>query len=376
MSQDKSNAGDAAQAPVLFEEVEVGGGLRIGYARLNRPAQVNALDLQMCELMLEKFRRWRSNESIVAVVLTANGTKGFSAGGDVAGVVREVRAGGDHRFEYGDLFFEVEYTLDRLIHTYPKPFITHAFGICMGGGVGLTVGGSHRIVSDRCRIAMPEIHIGLFPDVGGGWFLNRVPGGLGRVLALTGMMINEADALFAGFADAFVPGEESGRFHDQLHALEWTRDCATNHRLVTALLGSTNHRYRGGLPVAGLSQYYDALRFIATQPDVPSLLAALQSAAEDDPFFEAAAKGLGNGSPTTALVADEYIRRSVHLSLPEVLELDLVLARQFQRRHDFAEGVRALLIDKDRKPTWAPDSFDAVDPADVAGHFEPLTDRG
>lgn len=362
----------AAEPAVLFEEVEVGSGLRIGYARLNRPAQLNALNLDMCELMLTQFRLWQSNLAIVAVVLTANGSKGFSAGGDVAGVVREIRAGGDQCYEYGDTFFEVEYTLDRLIHRFQKPFLTHAYGVCMGGGVGLTVGGSHRIVSDRCRIAMPEIHIGLFPDVGGGWFLNRVPGRIGRVLALTGMMINEADALFAGFADGFVPAEENQVFYDRLHSLSWTRDNQANHALLTGHVQAANHRYQIGLPTAGLRQYYDALRFIAGQPSVPALLAALRSAADDDPFFEAAAKGLGNGSPTTALVADEYLNRSLYCSLDEVLAMDLALAKQFLRRHDFAEGVRALLIDKDRNPTWEPTTFEQVDPLVVTAHFEPL----
>lgn len=360
----------SAQPPVLFEEVEVGAGFKIGYARLNRPAQVNALNLQMCELMLEQFRRWQSQTSIVAVVLTANGEKGFSAGGDVAGVVKQVKAGGEHCFEYGDLFFEVEYALDQLIHEYKKPFITHAFGVCMGGGVGLTVGGSHRIVSDRCRIAMPEIHIGLFPDVGGGWFLNRVPGNIGRILALTGMIINEADALFAGFADAFVPAEENAAFYERLHGLPFNGSAEHNHQLLTTHLQAANHRYRIGLPTAGLRQYYDSLSFIAAQPGVGALLASLQAAAEDDPFFEGAAKGLGKGSPTTALVADEYLRRSRQLSLAQVLRMDLTLARQFQRHADFPEGVRALLIDKDRKPTWSPATLDEVDPATVLAHFE------
>ncbi len=367
-----SQTPEGQEAPVLFEEVEVGNSMRIGYARLNRPRQLNAINLEMCELLLKQFRRWQSNESIAAVVLMGNGDKGFSAGGDVAGVVRSVRSGGSQRFEYGDSFFEVEYTLDRLIHQFGKPLLTHAHGVCMGGGVGLTVGGSHRIVSDGCRIAMPEIHIGLFPDVGGGWFLNRVPGGIGRILALTGMIINEADAIFAGLADGFVPAEEHEVFYQRLHELDWRPDIRHNHGLLTLHLQAANHRYQLGLPTAGLRQYFDALRFIAGQPDVPSMLASLQSAATDDPFFEVAARGLGNGSPTTALVADEYLRRSRTLSLEQVLEMDLTLARQFQRHHDFPEGVRALLIDKDRNPTWQPDRFELVDPAVIREHFEPL----
>ena len=169
-----------SELPVLFEERRTANGRRIGFATLNRPKQLNAINLQMCELLLAQFRTWVSDEGIAAVVLDGAGEKGFSAGGDVAEVVRNVRGGGDQRYVYGDAFFDVEYQLDRLIHEYPKPLISYAHGITMGGGVGLTVGASHRLVSDRARIAMPEIHIGLFPDVGGGWFLNRTPGGTGR----------------------------------------------------------------------------------------------------------------------------------------------------------------------------------------------------
>ncbi|HRO61027.1 MAG TPA: enoyl-CoA hydratase/isomerase family protein, partial [Burkholderiaceae bacterium] len=123
------------QAPVLFEELAVSGGsgLRVGIARLNRPKQLNALTLEMCQMLLDRFRAWASDEGIVAVMLAGNGDKGFCAGGDVAGVIREVRAGGPQRFVYGDAFFDVEYTLDLLIHTYPKPMISWAHGICMGG---------------------------------------------------------------------------------------------------------------------------------------------------------------------------------------------------------------------------------------------------
>ena len=358
-----------SDSPVLFEEREAAGGLRIGYARLNRPKQLNALTLEMCQLMLDRFRQWASDESVAAVVLEGAGDKGFCAGGDVAGVIRHVRAGGPQRFVYGDAFFEVEYTLDHLIHTYPKPMIAWSHGVCMGGGVGLTAGASHRIVSEGSRIAMPEIHIGLFPDVGGGYFLNRVPGGAGTVMALTGMVINEADAIFAGLADFFVPLEGREAFHQALAALPWSGDAAADREELTRLCLSQHRRYRAGLPVANLEQYFDAIRFIAMQPTVAGVRDALLAAAAEDPFFRAPADSLANGSPTAAHVTFEYLRRARQMSLREVLDLDLVLARQFQRHRDFPEGVRALLIDKDRSPKWSPAFFHEVTPALVAGHF-------
>lgn len=348
------------------------GAVKIGFAALARPRQLNALTLSMCEAMLARFRCWASDESIAAVVLTADGDKGFSAGGDVATVVRSVRAGGPQRFVPGDSFFEVEYSLDRLIHHYPKPFVSHVSGVCMGGGVGLAVGGRHRIVTDGCRIAMPEIHIGLFPDVGGGWFLNRVPGGIGRLMALTGLIVNEADALFAGLADYFIPREAVDALWDDLCALPLAGRAREDDAAIGRLMLAAHRRFRAGLPTSHLLQYHDALRFIAAQPDLPGLLASLSAAADEDPWFEAPARNLRHGSPTTAVITDEYLRRCRLASLDAVLALDLVLARQFQRHHDFIEGVRALLIDKDRKPAWEAADFDAVDPAVVARHFQPL----
>ncbi|MFP5405577.1 MAG: enoyl-CoA hydratase/isomerase family protein, partial [Gammaproteobacteria bacterium] len=354
---------------VLFEEREVAGGRRIGVARLNRPQQLNALTLEMCQLLLDRFRAWASDEGIVAVLLEGAGDKGFCAGGDVASVIREVRAGGPQRYVYGDAFFEVEYRLDLLIHTYPKPLVAWSHGVCMGGGVGLTVGASHRIVSERSRIAMPEIHIGLFPDVGGGWFLNRLPGKAGTVLALTGMHVNEADALFAGLADVFIPEEGRGRFNDALLSLEWSGEARADRERLTRLCLSEQRRWKAGLPVSNLQQYFEAIRFIASQPTVAGVRDALLAAAEEDPYFRVPADNLANGSPTAAHVTFEYLRRTQQMSIAQVLDLDLVLARRFQRLHDFSEGVRALLIDKDRAPSWSPSRFEDVEDSLVESHF-------
>lgn len=356
-------------SPMIFEAREATGGRRIGFATLNRPKQLNALNLEMCQLMLDQFRTWASDESIVAVVLDAAGDKGFSAGGDVAEVIRQVRAGGPGRFVYGDAFFDVEYQLDLLIHTYPKPLVSYAHGICMGGGVGLAVGASHRIVSDNARIAMPEIHIGLFPDVGGGWFMNRVPGGAGTLMALTGLTVNEADALHAGLADYFVPTSARADLYDKMARLPWSDDASANREALTGLLIGEHGRFKAALPPSKLQQYQETIRYIAGQPSVGAMRDALLAAAEEDPWFKVPAASLANGSPTAAHVTWEYLRRTKRMSLAEVLALDLTLARQFQRHCDFPEGVRALLIDKDRAPKWSPPRFEDVATGLVDEHF-------
>jgi enoyl-CoA hydratase/carnithine racemase len=356
--------------PVVFEERETASGHRIGCITLHRQRQLNALNLEMCELMLHRLRVWKSDQSIVAVLLDGAGDKGFCAGGDVAEVIRHVLAGGPQRFVYGDAFFEVEYQVDRMIHEYPKPVISYSHGICMGGGIGLTAGASHRVVSDRSRFAMPEIQIGLFPDVGGAWFLNRVPGGAGLVMALTGLAFNEADAIFAGMADYFVPLEARGDLYANLLALGWTGEAAADRTSLTRLLLSQHGRFKGALPVSELQRRFDVLRVIAAQPNVVAVRDALLAAAGEDPWFRAPSDSLANGSPTAAHVIWAYLRRCRHLSLAEVFALDLILARQCQRHRDFPEGVRALLIDKDRRPAWSPERFEDVTPTLVAEHFE------
>ncbi|MEN9316375.1 MAG: hypothetical protein RIS35_2768 [Pseudomonadota bacterium] len=356
-------------SPMLFEERETACGRRIGFATLNRPKQLNALNLEMCQLMLDRFRRWASDERIVAVVLDAAGDKGFSAGGDVAEVIRQVRAGGPERFIYGDAFFDVEYQLDLMIHTYPKPLMSYAHGICMGGGVGLAVGASHRVVSDNARVAMPEIHIGLFPDVGGGWFMNRVPGGAGTLMALTGLTVNEADALHAGLVDYFVPTSARADLYEKMSELPWSDDATANREALTGLLLGEHGRFKAALPESKLQQHQETIRYIAGQPSVGAMRDALLEAAEQDPWFKIPANSLANGSPTAAHVTWEYLRRTKRMSLAEVLALDLTLARQFQRHCDFPEGVRALLIDKDRAPKWSPARFEDVSRDLVAEHF-------
>jgi enoyl-CoA hydratase/carnithine racemase len=361
------------ESVVLFEEwATSNAALRIGVATLNRPKQLNAITLEMCELLLKQLRQWAGNTAIVAVVLKGAGEKGFCAGGDVAEVIRQVRNGGSDRFVYGDLFFTVEYELDLLIHAYPKPILSYSHGVCMGGGVGLVAGASHRIVSDRSKIAMPEIHIGLFPDVGGGYFLNRVPGGGGTLMALTGMVINEADALFANLADFFVPQEAVDHLWASVKNLPWSHSADSNRALLTDALLALHRKFHLGLPHSNLRHYFDAIRFITQQSSVEKILDSLLVAAKEDPFFESMASNLKNGSPTGAKVAMEYLRRCKVMGIDEVLTLDLVLAKQYQRQSDFSEGVRALLIDKDKQPKWSPSSLAQITPEIVAAHFSPI----
>lgn len=358
---------------MVYETVESATpGRRIGIARLDRPGQLNALNLAMCASMLDTFRAWASDESIACVMLAGNGPKGFCAGGDVAEVIRHVRGGTPQRFVYGDAFFEVEYQLDALIHRYPKPFVTWAHGVDMGGGVGLSVAGSERIVTEGLKLAMPEIHIGLFPDVGGGWFLNRVPGEAGLLLAMTGAIVNEADALYARLADHAIAHARQPAFVAAMAGLDWSGSLDAQRARLRAFCRAFAADSPLALPDSALRRHHDAIREIGMAGTAEGLLDALRAAAAHESWFVRPLENLAAGSPTAARVTFEYMRRCRLLGLEQVLALDLVVARQCQRHHDFPEGVRALLIDKRRDAVWSPPEFGAVDDARVAGFFEPL----
>jgi enoyl-CoA hydratase/carnithine racemase len=352
------------ESSVLFHRTQ---DSPVAIATLNRPKQLNALTLEMCELLGKQLRAWADDDSVKCVVLNAGGEKGFCAGGDVAEVIRNVRAGGDTRFKYGDAFFKTEYALDLLIHAYPKPIIALSHGICMGGGVGLIAGASHRVFVEGSKIAMPEIHIGLFPDVGGGYFLSQLPDGIGALMALTGLIVTEGDAMHAGLADFVIDSAHKGGFIDAIGALPLTDDPVTNHQLISDRIGAMESIE--GDPPSELAIYGDDTRALAQCDNVIAYRDALNALAARNPYFASAAKNLAQGSPTAAHVTFEYLRRAKGLAIDEVLALDLILAKQFQRHHDFSEGVRALLIDKDKAPQWSPREWGAISRDLIESHF-------
>jgi enoyl-CoA hydratase/carnithine racemase len=366
-----NTAVNPGEAPVRFEVMSA-GTRSIGIAWLNRPRQLNALTLEMCELLLAQLQAWAAENQIVAVVLAGEGAKGFCAGGDVNRVVQEIKAGGPGCFDYGDRFFTVEYQLNYLLHSYPKPLVTWAHGVTMGGGLGLSVAGSHRFIATGTRIAMPEIHIGLFPDVGGGWFLNRVPGEAGLLLALTGVTLAENDAVYARLADYVVDHAQQPAFLQAFAAIEWGESVMDHRAQATHFCRAFEASHAAPAAPSALYQRHDQIRSICTRAKLSGILKGLQEAGAADEWFAKPLANLIGGSPTAAAVTLEYLRRSRLLGLAQVLELDLVVARQCLRHPDFPEGVRALLIDKDKSPRWSPETPAGVSEALVEEFFAPV----
>ena len=223
--------------PVLFKELESISDKKVAFATLNAERSLNALSLEMVELHYNKLKEWQERDDVSVIVLEGAGEKAFCAGGDVVQLHNAAKVAGPGNIAKDvEQFFAKEYKLDYLIHKYEKPILLWGHGIVMGGGLGLLAGASHRVVTERSRIAMPEITIGLYPDVGGSYFLNKMPPGVGMFLGLTGASFNAADAKYVNLADHFVCSSRKDSLLEHLLTISWGNKVALNHQKLTDLL--------------------------------------------------------------------------------------------------------------------------------------------
>jgi enoyl-CoA hydratase/carnithine racemase len=270
---------------------------------------------------------------------------------------------------YAAQFFEREYRLDYLIHTYPKPILCWGHGIVMGGGIGLMAGASHRVATERSRLAMPEIAVGLYPDVGGSWFLNRMPGHLGLFLALTGAAMNAADAKFVKLADYRIPHAAKPRVMDALLGQAWRGGDA--HVLLGRILQAAERSGEAETDFAAspLHAHLETIDALCSGQTLPEIVDALLTVKTDDIWLRKAVATLAGGAPGSAGLSYAIQRRARHLSLAQVFRLEFIVSLHCAAHPDFAEGIRALLIDKDQKPAWQPDALGGVTPQWIDGFF-------
>lgn len=362
---------EAASAPVLFREQPTASGRRIAYAQLNAEKSLNALTLAMVRLLDPQLQQWAADPAIACVVLYGAGEKAFCAGGDVRSLYQAIAEHQGPPPNPANLaFFSEEYRLDHRIHAYPKPILVWGSGIVMGGGLGLMAGASHRVVTETSRVAMPEITIGLFPDVGGSYFLSRMPDRIGLFLALTGVSINGPDLLSVKLADHFLRAADRDALFAALEAgADWSEHAERNHQVLGALLDGYAERAVDARPPSNLQQHAAAISRLVSGDSLAEVRAAITGYAGEDGWLRRAAGTLAAGSPTTAALVWELLRRAETLSLAEVFRLELIVALQCCAHPDFYEGVRALLIDKDNAPRWTPAAAAEVTPAWVAEHF-------
>lgn len=343
---------------VIFQELPAAGDRRVGVASLNSPQTLNGLSLAMCEALTERLDAWARDPAIVAVVLKGEGEKAFCAGGDLHGIYRgmlENASGQAWNDTYAKTFFEVEYRLDHTIHCYPKPVICWGSGIVMGGGVGLMMGAGHRIVTDTTRFAMPEVTIGLFPDVAGTWMLARMPRGIGLFLALTGAQLGASDCMHLGLADYACGSGDLDALLDALAALPWDADPARHGAQIDTLIQG----FDAGLArtPGPLQRHAVMLRAACQSPDFLQVCAAVAKLSEhEDPWLQRAARTFSTGSPGSARLSFTLIERARHKSLADAFRQEYIASLNCAVQGSLREGIRALLIDKDRNPKWDPAS--------------------
>ncbi|QMV74158.1 enoyl-CoA hydratase/isomerase family protein [Comamonas piscis] len=347
---------------VYTEDVQSEVRGQLGFITLNRPKALNALSLAMVRELRDVLLRWQQDEKVLAVAIRGSNKEGvfgaFCAGGDI----RFLHAAGMAGNPELEDFFTEEYALNHLIHHLGKPYIAFMDGIVMGGGMGISQGASLRIVTERTKMAMPETAIGLFPDVGGGYFLSRCPGRVGEYLGLTGQMIGAADALAYQLADGYLESAQQQALWDGLAAGSFA-----NGQAVEAFVraGLATAPERAANPDADIAQYFGLA-------DVPAIISALE--AGDSDFARATAETLRKRSPLMLFVVLEQIRRARSLSLADDLRMERDLVRHCfylrpHRKSETLEGIRALAVDKDHHPQWNPARIEDVDLQEVAQMF-------
>jgi enoyl-CoA hydratase len=330
---------------------------RLCLVTLDRPAALNALTLGMIDALDALLRSAGQDPTVAAVAVRGAGERAFCAGGDIRALYE---AGYRGEPLIRDLY-DREYRLNRRIARFPKPYIALIDGIVMGGGVGVSVHGSHRLAGERALFAMPEAGIGFFPDVGGGWFLPRCPGEIGTYLGLTGARIGPADMLAAGLATHCLPSAALAALPDELPAALERADGL--ERLLA-------DRARPPAP-GGLLLRRAAIDRLFAGPSVEAVAERLAGAPE--PWAAEAAEALRRASPTSLKVTLRHLRGG-YPDLETVLRMEYRMTQRFMRGTDFYEGVRAAIIDKDRRPRWRPDRLDAVGEAEIAAYFAPLAE--
>lgn len=330
----------------------------IGFVSLNRVAAFNALNLDMVRQLQQLLDAWLTDDQVRAVVLQGNGDKAFCAGGDIRDMYHNQKAGND----LNETFFREEYALDQLIHAYPKPFIALVDGLVLGGGMGLMQGAGLRIVTEKAVLGMPEVCIGYYPDVGSSYFLSRMPNATGIYMGVTGNSINAADALQLGLADWHVPHQQLAEFIEQLNQLDTSSSITDS--IEQLLQGYASQ----SLPDTELANQQALTAQHFKHASLAEIYQSLTNQTNCS-WCQATLNTLNSRSPLAMATTLELLRRGQQLSLMDCFNLERHLGKSWFNNPDFVEGIRALIIDKDKNPRWQPASYHDLDPQQIQGFF-------
>jgi len=338
--------------------VEIENG--IGWITLNREKALNSLNDEMVCLLSQALQDWEKDSSVHAVIVQGKG-RAFCAGGDIRNFYHNKQTG---HLEKSERFFKDEYRLNKYIGNYGKPYISLIDGINMGGGMGISIHGSHRLVTENARLAMPETTIGFHTDVGASYFLSRLQDNLGIYLGLTGVHIKGEDALFAGLVTHYV---ESHRLSKIIASLKKDR---VSKESFLPYMESLLKTHSSPPPHSFLKENLSIIRSCFAATTIDAILENLLN--NGSPFATQTYEELKTKSPSSLRVVLQALLNAQHLDFSDCMTQELRLSHAFIQRHDFAEGVRALLIDKDKNPRWQPSTLQEVTPDMVQSYFKPL----
>lgn len=325
----------------------------IGFIKLNRPEKRNALSYSMIELLYKQLQEWKKDDEIAIVVMEGEGEKALCSGGDVVHL-REKRYSNIQEYAFG--FFYTEYCMNMLIFNYPKPILSYMTGYVMGGGVGICVGTSHRIVTEKTKWAMPEMNIGLYPDVGGSYFMNKMPGYIGRYLALTSKTIMPFDVLHIGAADYYIDSSSWKPLRQAIVERTWSIEAAKSE------LDSLISKYSKTPSITcNIAKLEEKINYHFSFSTMEEIVQSLEQAAEKgDEWADDVVKTILKKSPTSLKVTLKQLEVGKKKTMKECFEMELEMSMNFMNYDDFFEGVRAVLVDKDRNPKWNPSTLEEV----------------
>lgn len=346
---------------VTISELQCLDGIhRIGIATLDNTSSLNALTFDMLVQLNDQLLKWQDDPHLVCVVLSGAGEKAFCAGGDVRTMYHVMHdKSKEETATFCTDYFSLEYECDYLIHTYKKPIIGWGEGIVMGGGMGLFMGTSHRVVTPTSRLAMPEINIGLYPDVGGTWFLSEIDPEVGLFLGLTGAMVNSSDAVTIGLAEWLLLEQQYPTLLEELKQIDW--QSANAQSIVSALLQLLEEQVIDSKPTTQIIPYLDQIKAACKGQDINQIAQRIMAIEGHSQWLDNAKHTFATGSPITAHICYRQVKQYHNLSLEDCFRLELTLSVKSALFGEFKEGVRSRLIDKDNAPKWQFDSVSSVD---------------
>lgn len=340
----------------------------LGVITLNSPDTLNALSPELIRSLQTQLDVWAGDDNVCLVLVTANGDRAFCAGANLRELYGAL--GENSGVDPVNELFAPEYRVDYTLHTFPKPVITLAHGITLGGGMGLLQASRYRLITPDTVMAMPEAAIGLFPDAGASWFLNRLPGSIGLFMGLTGARLNASDAMRVGLADLVIERRQQDELINRITDQYWTGEIAADDNRLFRLLDQTEEAAPSHLPDSELARYEQDIARLCRRDELPRVLDRLLQSPPGNDWWNACIDRLRNACPVSLLLLERQLSHGLQMSLKDIFRMELAMAARCVTLPDLREGIRARMIDRDHSPSWTYRSVADIPEDAIERHFE------